>query len=57
MKCDMGGAGAVLGAARALLDLQPKGLEVCIISSVGLTADDSEAAADNPLLMLLSASL
>lgn len=28
MKCDMGGAAAVLGAARIIAELQPPGLEV-----------------------------
>lgn len=28
MKCDMGGAGAILGAARTLAQLQPAGVEV-----------------------------
>ena len=28
MKCDMGGAGAVLGAARAIQDLKPDDVEV-----------------------------
>lgn len=28
MKCDMGGAAAVLGAARALRDLRPQGVQV-----------------------------
>eukprot|EP00775_Hariotina_reticulata_P004117 gene4117-4363_t len=33
MKCDMGGAGAVLGAARAILDLKPEGVEVHFITA------------------------
>jgi leucyl aminopeptidase len=33
MKCDMGGAGAILGAARTLAQLQPAGVEVHFITA------------------------